>query len=99
MAIVSDRKLESERKLADLEASGQAEPEKILELKQIIEEEEAKRQRFKIENVRRKHNYLPLIVEFLKELAQQKQLLPLYERAKTTTEANKAKKQQTKPTS
>jgi len=99
MAIVSDRKLECEKKLADLEATGQAPPEKALELKQIIEDEETKRQRFKRENVRRKHNYLPLIVEFLKELAQQKQLLPLYEQAKATTEANKAKKQQAKSTS
>lgn len=37
---------------------------------------------FQIENVRRKHNYLPFIVELLKMLAEQGQLLPIYEKAK-----------------
>ncbi|CAL8143646.1 unnamed protein product [Orchesella dallaii] len=92
MAIVSDRKTQAERKLADLEAIGQATPDKVLELKQILVEEEAKRSRFKLENIRRKHNYLPLIVQFLKELAQQKQLLPLYEKAKEKSQS-RVKKQ------
>ncbi|ODN05383.1 Ubiquitin carboxyl-terminal hydrolase isozyme L5 [Orchesella cincta] len=92
MAIVSDRKTQAERKLADLEAIGQATPDKVLELKQILVEEEAKRSRFKLENIRRKHNYLPLIVQFLKELAQQKQLLPLYEKAKEKSQT-RVKKQ------
>lgn len=37
---------------------------------------------FKIENIRRKHNYLPLIVELLRVLGEKQQLLPLYEKAK-----------------
>lgn len=41
--------------------------------------------RFQIENIRRKHNYLPFIVELLKMLAEQGQLLPIYEKAKQRT--------------
>jgi ubiquitin carboxyl-terminal hydrolase L5 len=92
MAVVSDRKIECEKKIAELEATGKAAPEKILALKQTIEDEEMKRQKFRLENVRRKHNYLPLIVEFFKELAQQKQLIPLYEKAKENIKkSNKSK--------
>lgn len=93
MAIVSDRKTQAEKKLAELEAIGQATPEVVLELKQILADEEAKRNRFKLENIRRKHNYLPLIVQFLKELAQQNQLIPLYEKAKEKSLERRAKKQ------
>jgi len=92
LAIVPDKKEEYEKKLADLEATGAASPDVLSELKLLIEEEVEKRHRFKLENIRRKHNYLPLIVQFLKELAQQNQLMPLYEKAKVAAEAKKAAK-------
>lgn len=37
---------------------------------------------WQVENVRRKHNYLPFIVELLKMLGETGQLLPIYEKAK-----------------
>jgi len=81
LAVVSDRKATYEKKLQELEATGGA-PLEVLRLRELIEEELTKRNRYKLENIRRKHNYLPLIVQFLKELASHNQLLPLLEKAK-----------------
>lgn len=89
MAIVSDRRMIYERKIQDIqkqvEENGMetdAQQSEIARLKVLIEEEEAKIKRYQAENIRRKHNYLPLIVEILKILAKEGQLLPLYEKAK-----------------
>jgi len=89
MAIISDRKMKYEQRLAEIqkqmEESGmetdslQAE---AMKLRLAIEEEENKMKRYKVENIRRKHNYLPLIVELLKMLAKEGELLKLYENAK-----------------
>lgn len=55
----------------------------LTKLQMLIEDEDNKMKRYKTENKRRKHNYLPLIVEILKILATEKELIPLYEKAKT----------------
>merc|ERR1712137_568190 len=47
-----------------------------------IASEEQKRQRQRAENIRRRHNYVPFIVELLKILATQGKLVPLLEQAK-----------------
>ena len=44
--------------------------------------------------MRRRHNYLPFIVELLKQLASDEQLIPVYERAKEkAAEMDKKKKE------
>ena len=45
-----------------------------------------------MENIRRRHNYLPIIMEMLKLLAQRGQLNAVYEKAKEkTVQMNQAK--------
>ena len=85
MAIVPDRKLAWQREIEKLQTQSPVTTDmqnEIQRLLMLVDDEETKRQRQKVENVRRKHNYLPLIVELLRMLAQKGQLLPMYEKAK-----------------
>ncbi|XP_034943146.1 ubiquitin carboxyl-terminal hydrolase isozyme L5 [Chelonus insularis] len=77
MAIISDRKMLYERQKANT-----TDPSEIARLQLLIEEENNKSKRHKLENIRRKHNYLPLIIELLKVLAKDGKLLHLYQKAK-----------------
>lgn len=92
MAIVSDRKMLYQRQIDNLqkyiEESGMetdSQQAEIARLRLLIEEEENKCRQYRIENIRRKHNYLPLIVEILKILAKEGKLMTLYEQAKQKT--------------
>uniref|UniRef100_A0A336KPI1 ubiquitinyl hydrolase 1 n=1 Tax=Culicoides sonorensis TaxID=179676 RepID=A0A336KPI1_CULSO len=88
MAICSDRQMIYQRQIEELLQSAENDMDtdtkqnEIARLRMLIEDEVAKRKRYKVENIRRKHNYLPLIVELLKILAQNGELMPLYEKAK-----------------
>ncbi|CAH0383811.1 unnamed protein product [Bemisia tabaci] len=100
MAVVSDRKLKYEKQLEELqkkiESSGMDSDynqQEIDRLKMLIDQEENKTREYQMENIRRKHNYLPLIVEILKVLAKEGQLLPLYEKAKQKALEKEKKKQ------
>eukprot|EP00099_Drosophila_melanogaster_P008911 NP_001261632.1 ubiquitin carboxy-terminal hydrolase L5, isoform B [Drosophila melanogaster] len=89
MALISDRQRIYEQQIEkllnpapnamDTEEDRQAE---ISSLRTYIEYEIQKKKRYKVENVRRKHNYLPFIVELLKILGENGQLMPIYEKAK-----------------
>ena len=87
MAIVSDRKMMYEREKAKT-----SDPAEVARLQELIEEEIRKSKRYQIENVRRKHNYLPLIMELLKVLAKEGKLVPLYQKAKERAIEKESKK-------
>lgn len=91
MAIVSDRKLLYEKRLDQLIQGTQdgmvtddsdMKQLEINHLKDLIKEEELKQRRYKVENIRRRHNYLPLIMEILKTLGAEGSLSDLVQKAR-----------------
>jgi ubiquitin carboxyl-terminal hydrolase L5 len=90
MALVSDRKMLYER-----QKNLTNDPSEIARLQALIDEEIWKSKKYKIENIRRKHNYLPLIMELLKILAKEGKLIPLYQKAKERAIEKEAKKNKT----
>lgn len=91
MALVSDKKMLLEKQLSELESAG-GDSVTLAQIRQSLAEEDAKRSRWQVENIRRRHNYLPLIVNMLQMLADQDKLLPLYQMAKQKAASSKAAK-------
>ncbi|XP_034834551.1 ubiquitin carboxyl-terminal hydrolase isozyme L5 [Maniola hyperantus] len=99
MALVSDRKMVYERKIHELtddtRALGMETNEvenEIRNLQMLIELEDQKMSRYQEELARRRHNYLPFIITLLQILAENKKLMPLYEKAKERALKKEAKK-------
>jgi len=91
MALIGDRcKLYSEQLAKQPPAA------EVLRLESLLAAEEGKRARWAAENVRRRHNYLPLIMELLRGLANRGDLLPLYNKAKQKAVELDRKKQEKK---
>jgi len=104
MAVVTDRKIIYQKKIEEIQKSMQdrgmetdAQLSEIGELRLMIEEEERKTKQHQVENIRRKHNYLPLIVELLKILAREQRLVKLYESAKQKCIEKEKRKEISKP--
>jgi ubiquitin carboxyl-terminal hydrolase L5 len=105
LAVISDRKMLYERQLeqiqTQLSSGASMETDALLaqinHLKSMVNEEETKMKRYKAENIRRKHNYLPLIMEILKSLAQEGKLTDLVAKAKERALQVKKMKEEKKP--
>lgn len=88
LAVVGDKMPVYKRKLDELEqqlSSGMVTDTvelQLNELRQLISDQETKMKNYKIENIRRKHNHLPLVMEILKKLSSESKLIPLVEKAK-----------------
>jgi len=85
MVIVSDLKLKYQREIErirqDKSLSDAQATEKIDNLNLLIEEENRKTKSYKVENLRRRHNWLPFIVELLNVYASQGKLVSSVDKA------------------
>jgi len=94
MAVVSDRRAAALRRLEELSETGmdtEAAAQEVTLLQARIEDEDAKMKKYKVENARRRHNYMPFIVELLKVLAKEGKLVPLVESAIEKRKADREK--------
>jgi len=99
MAIVTDRRMVCRSRLEEIQKQIQAGiPEtdlirnEVAQLNQCLADEEYKFKQYKVENIRRRHNYLPFIMELMKILAREGQLEPLVQKAKVKTLEMESKK-------
>ena len=96
MALVKSKLKSAEETLAAAEASG--DETSTSAARADVEAQRALREKWAVENRRRKHNYVPLIMRLLAELAKRGELEPMrakaQEHAKAQREAAKARKQE-----
>eukprot|EP00462_Mataza_sp_D1_P008567 CAMPEP_0175152516 /NCGR_PEP_ID=MMETSP0087-20121206/19158_1 /TAXON_ID=136419 /ORGANISM="Unknown Unknown, Strain D1" /LENGTH=311 /DNA_ID=CAMNT_0016438959 /DNA_START=11 /DNA_END=946 /DNA_ORIENTATION=+ len=95
LALVKSKREELQQQLAELEKNNASAAEKV-QVEAALAAENEKYQKWKEENVRRKHNYVPFIFNLLKVLASKGKLKGLVDQAKDAAkakeEAEKAKK-------
>ena len=89
MAIIRDKRAVLQEKRALLEAAGDA--GSVAECDAQLAQEIAKREMWSAENVRRHHNYVPLVVDLFKVLAEKGKLQDMVSGAREKASAAKAK--------
>lgn len=95
MALVPNLRAKYEQRIAELSSMGMDSEEvtrEINELHHLMVDEEDKLRRHKIENNRRRHNYMPFLIELLKCMAKEGKLVPLVKEAQQKKKAAAAAK-------
>eukprot|EP00096_Caligus_rogercresseyi_P010417 TRINITY_DN3790_c0_g1_i1.p1 TRINITY_DN3790_c0_g1~~TRINITY_DN3790_c0_g1_i1.p1 ORF type:complete len:270 (-),score=96.53 TRINITY_DN3790_c0_g1_i1:100-909(-) len=92
MAIVQDKLMHLEKEMSRVQKDG-GNPAEEARIQQLMSNESERRAKWHVENIRRRHNYIPFIIELLKSLANNGQLLPLYQKAKERSLEQIAKKE------
>lgn len=83
MAVTKDPRVSLRQRLDELRALGEdSAAADIDNVRASLEREEAKFEEWRDENIRRRHNYLPLILALVRELAAKNELLPAMNRAR-----------------
>lgn len=102
MALVSDRKTVYERQLNDLLTSSHLLgmetddiDNEVTRLRMLMDYEEIKMAKYAAESCRRRHNYLPFIVNLLQVLAKEKKLSPLMEKCRERAQRRGTKRLKT----
>ena len=80
LAVIDDKKAKAEKEITALTGQEGKESEIAIQT-QIIAEETSKKESWKTENERRRHNYVPLIFELLEQLAKKNMVEGLFEDA------------------
>jgi len=95
MAMIQDRKDRYNNQLKELiNLPADIQATEVARIEMLLADEENKRAKWRTENIRRRHNYLPLIMELLRSLASRGELLPIYNKAKEkSSEIEKRKKE------
>jgi ubiquitin carboxyl-terminal hydrolase L5 len=96
MAIISDLRAKYQKRIDELQNEGMDSDvvnEEINHLRALITEEEEKMNKYKLENNRRRHNYIPFIVELLKILAKEGKLVGMVKTAQQKKRKQQASEQ------
>ena len=93
MAVIQDKLIGYNRHIEALSSAVPVNEIALSEVRMRIAEEEEIRRRWSKENVRRRHNYLPFIIELLKFLAADNALQGIYDKAKEKSLEQQQKKQ------
>lgn len=96
MAVIQDKILGYKRQIEALSSQAPINETLLSEARIRMAEEEDIRRRWSKENVRRRHNYLPFIIELLKFLAADNALQGIYDKAKEKSLEQYQKKQAAK---